>query len=48
MKSRWQILASVAALSTALFALEAVASTVSYGRITAVRQVNLENQGARP
>jgi outer membrane lipoprotein SlyB len=47
MKSRWQILASVAALSTALFALEAVASTVSYGRITAVRQVNLENQGAQ-
>ena len=47
MKSRWQVLASVAALSTAFFALEAVASTVSYGRITAVRQVNLENQGAQ-
>lgn len=48
MKSRWQVLASIAALSTAFFALEAVASTtVSYGRITAVRQVNIENQGAQ-
>jgi outer membrane lipoprotein SlyB len=47
MKSRWQVLASVAAISTAFFALEAVASTVSYGRITAVRQVNIENQGAQ-
>jgi len=48
MKSRWQVLASVAALSTAFFALEAVAaSTVAYGRITAVRQVNIENQGAQ-
>jgi outer membrane lipoprotein SlyB len=47
MKSRWQVLASVAALSTAFFALEAVASTVSYGRVTAVRQVELENQGAQ-
>jgi outer membrane lipoprotein SlyB len=48
MKSRWQVLASVAVLGTAFFALEAVASTtVSYGRITAVRQVNIENQGAQ-
>jgi len=47
MKCRWQVLASVAAISTAFFALEAVASTVSYGRITAVRQVNIENQGAQ-
>jgi outer membrane lipoprotein SlyB len=48
MKSRWQVLASVAVLSTAFFALEAVATTaVSYGRITAVRQVNIENQGAQ-
>lgn len=48
MKSRWQALASAAVLGTALFALEAVASTtVSYGRITAVRQVNIENQGAQ-
>lgn len=47
MKSRWPVLASIAVLGTTLFALEAVASTVSYGRITAVRQVNLENQGAQ-
>ncbi len=48
MKSRWQIVASVAVLGTALFGLEAVAATtVSYGRITAVRQVNIENQGAQ-
>lgn len=47
MKSRWQVLTSVAALSAALFAIEAIASTVSYGRITAVRQVNIENQGAQ-
>ncbi len=47
MKSRLQVLASVAALGTALFAVEAVAATtVTYGRITAVRQVNIENQGA--
>ena len=48
MKSRWQVLASVAALSTAFFALEAVAATtVAYGRITAVRQVNIDNPGAQ-
>jgi len=48
MKSRWQVLASVAALGAALFALEAVAATtVTYGRITAVRQVNIQNQGAQ-
>jgi len=47
MKSRWQVLASVAVLGAAFFALEAAASTVSYGRITAVRQVNIENQGAQ-
>jgi outer membrane lipoprotein SlyB len=47
MKSRWQVIASVTALSAALFAIEAIASTVSYGRITAVRQVNIENQGAQ-
>jgi len=47
MKSRWQVLASIAALSTAFFALEAVASTVSYGRITAVRQVDIQNEGAQ-
>jgi outer membrane lipoprotein SlyB len=48
MKSRWQVLASVAVLGTALFAVEAVAATtVTYGRITAVRQVNIQNQGAQ-
>lgn len=48
MKSRWQALLSVAALGASLFAVEAVASTtVTYGRITAVRQVNIENQGAQ-
>ena len=48
MKSRWQVLASVAALGTALFAIEAVAATtVNYGRITAVRQVNIQNEGAQ-
>jgi outer membrane lipoprotein SlyB len=46
-RSRWQVLVSVTALSTAFLALEAVASTVSYGRITAVRQVNIQNQGAQ-
>ena len=48
MKLRWSILGSVAALGTLLVAADVVArSTVSYGRITAVRQVNLENQGAQ-
>jgi outer membrane lipoprotein SlyB len=48
MKSRWHVFASVAALGAALFAVEAVAATtVTYGRITAVRQVNIENQGAQ-
>jgi outer membrane lipoprotein SlyB len=48
MKSRWQVFLSVAALGASLFAVEAVASsTVTYGRITAVRQVNIENQGAQ-
>jgi hypothetical protein len=48
MKSRWQAIASAAALGAALFALEAGAATsISYGRITAVRQVNLQNDGAQ-
>jgi outer membrane lipoprotein SlyB len=48
MKSRWQILATVAALGAGLFSVEAVASTtVTYGRITAVRQVNIQNEGAQ-
>jgi outer membrane lipoprotein SlyB len=48
MKSRWQVLASAAVLGTALFALEASATTtITYGRITAVRQVNIQNEGAQ-
>jgi outer membrane lipoprotein SlyB len=48
MKSRWQVLASVALLGGTLFALEVVAATtVTYGRITAVRQVNIDNPGAQ-
>jgi len=48
MKLRRNILGSIAVLGTALVATAAVASTtVSYGRITAVRQVNIENQGAQ-
>jgi len=47
MKSRWHVLASIAVLGTSLFAIEAVASTVTYGRITAVRQVNIQNEGAQ-
>jgi len=47
MKSRWQVIASVTALSASLFAIEAIASTVSYGRITAVRQGEIQNEGAQ-
>lgn len=48
MKSRFKLLISATALGTALFALVAVAAaTVTYGRITAVRQVNIQNEGAQ-
>jgi outer membrane lipoprotein SlyB len=48
MKSRSQFLKSAAALGATLFALGAIAATtVNYGRITAVRQVNIQNQGAQ-
>lgn len=48
MKLRWSILGSIAVLGTVMVATDALArSTVSYGRITAVRQVNIENQGAQ-
>jgi outer membrane lipoprotein SlyB len=48
MKSRSQVLKSAAALGATLFALGAIAATtVNYGRITAVRQVNIQNQGAQ-
>jgi outer membrane lipoprotein SlyB len=48
MNVRWKALASVAVLGATLVAADAMAqSRISYGRITAVRQVNLENQGAQ-
>jgi outer membrane lipoprotein SlyB len=48
MKIRWQVVAPVAALGAALFAFEAAAATnVSYGRITAVRQVDIQSGGAQ-
>jgi outer membrane lipoprotein SlyB len=48
MKSRSQALKSAVALGATLFALGAIAAaTVTYGRITAVRQVNIQNQGAQ-
>jgi outer membrane lipoprotein SlyB len=48
MKSRSQVLKSAAALGATLFALGAIAATtVTYGRITAVRQVNIQNEGAQ-
>ena len=48
MKLRWSIIGSIAALGTLMVATDALAqSTVSYGRITAVRQVNIDNPGAQ-
>jgi len=48
MKTRWSILGSIAVLGTLMVTADAMAqSTVSYGRITNVRQVNIENQGAQ-
>ena len=48
MNFRWKALASVAVLGVTLVAADAMArSQISYGRITAVRQVNIENQGAQ-
>ena len=47
MRMHAQIIASIAISGALLVAVEATAqSSVNYGRITAVRQVNLENQGA--
>jgi outer membrane lipoprotein SlyB len=47
MKSRWNMLGAVALLGLSFVATEAVAQTnVTHGRITAVRQVNIENPGA--
>ena len=48
MNTRWTTLGSIAILGAALLATEANAqSRISYGRITAVRQVDIENQGSR-
>ena len=49
MAIRWNTFASFALLGTGLFAVNAFAQTsvISYGRITAVRQVDLQNQGAQ-
>ena len=48
MNLRWSILGSIAVLGTVVVAADVTArSTVSYGRITAVRQVDIENQGAQ-
>ena len=49
MNIRNRTLASVALLATGLLAASAFAQTsvISYGRITAVRQVDLQNQGAQ-
>jgi len=48
MTMRWSVFCSIALLGTALVAGEATAqTTVSYGRITAVRQVNIQNEGAQ-
>jgi outer membrane lipoprotein SlyB len=48
MRTRWSTLASVALLGTGFLAGNAFAqSSITYGRITAVRQVDLQNQGAQ-
>jgi outer membrane lipoprotein SlyB len=47
MKMRWNLIGSVALLGAVLVAGEVNAqTTVTYGRITAVRQVDIQNQGA--
>jgi outer membrane lipoprotein SlyB len=47
MNMRWSVVGSVVLLGAVLVAGEANAqTTVTHGRITAVRQVNIENQGA--
>jgi outer membrane lipoprotein SlyB len=48
MNMRWSLVGSIALLGTVLVAGEANATTtVTYGRITAVRQVDIQNQGAQ-
>lgn len=47
MKTRWNLIGSIALLGAILVAGEAHAqTTVTYGRITNVRQVDIQNQGA--
>jgi outer membrane lipoprotein SlyB len=49
MYTRWKVIGSVALLGAVLVAGEVAAAaqtTVTYGRITAVRQVDIQNQGA--
>ncbi len=49
MSTRWSTFASITLLGTGLLAASAFAqtSTITHGRITAVRQVDLQNQGAQ-
>ena len=48
MNMRWSLVGSIALLGAVLVAGEANAqTTVTYGRITAVRQVNIQNEGAQ-
>src|SRR5512134_2002088 len=47
MNMRWNVVGSIVLLGAALVAGEVNAqTTVTYGRITAVRQVDIQNQGA--
>jgi len=48
MNLRWNLLGSIAILGCVVMATDAIAQTrIDYGRITAVRQVDLQNQGAQ-
>jgi outer membrane lipoprotein SlyB len=48
MSTRWSLVGSIALLGVIFVAGEATAqTTVSYGRITAVRQVDIQNPGAQ-
>jgi outer membrane lipoprotein SlyB len=48
MSTRWSLVGSIALLGVLFMAGEATAqTTVSYGRITAVRQVDIQNPGAQ-
>jgi outer membrane lipoprotein SlyB len=47
MNMRWNVIGSIALLGAVLVTGEAIAqTTVTFGRITAVRQVDIQNQGA--